>query len=407
MTPDDPRALSTRVRHRVAENVAVAVVLCLLVAGAGGFVAYEEYAAPDTQSVERTVATWTTDSEFTHRATVRESTTAFDAGTVLRNRSAYLLDVAPRLNATHVFEHGGDAGPATVSTNVTLVKRSVDPAAESSVTYWRVSEPLTQRNTTVAAGESLRTDFTIDVPEQRNESREIDAELGGTPGRIQLYALVTTRVETTLAGESMTETRVERLEILPRATTYTLTTETNDTQPRRVTETVTVPIAANTLRIYGGALVALLGLAGAGAIVRADRQGTLAVPEETVAAMQVAREREKFDEWISRATVPEPSAPTDVVAVASLTDLVDVGIDSERRVIEDTDGDRFVVIVDDTWYVYENESPSEPSEGRDTGPESQGTDASENGTGEQAVDSDATVPVGDGTADGNTDDGHL
>jgi len=39
-----------------------------------------------------------------------------------------------------------------------------------------------------------------------------------------------------------------------------------------------------------------------------------------------------------------------------------VAIDSERRVIEDRETDRFVVIVDDTWYCYEPEKAVETTQ---------------------------------------------
>jgi len=362
MAPDGSRALATRARHRLAENFTIAVLACLLLAAAGGFVAYEEFAAPDTRTEQRTVATWTTDSDFTHRVTVQRTTRAFDAGTVLRNRSAYLSGITPELNATHVYRHRGDAESATVSTNVTLVKRAVDPTAEDGTVYWRVTEPLARQEATIDTGERTRTTFEINVSRQRNETRAIEAELGGTPGQVQLFAVVRTHVETKLDGQNMTETRTERLSVEPRGSTYSVSGNVTGERTEEITEPTTVPIESDPLRLYGGSLLGLLGLVGAAGLVWADRDGRLAVSAATVETIRTERQREKFDEWISRGTVPEPSGDETLVRISSLEDLVDVAIDSERRVVEDEASGQFVVVVDGTWYVFEPaDRPAEPS----------------------------------------------
>lgn len=353
MDSDGRSVMVLRVRHRLAENVTLAVVICLLLAFAGGFVAYEESTAPDTRTEQRVVATWSTDGQFTHQATVQRSTRAFDEGAVLQDRAAYLFEITPELNATYVYQHSGDAGSATVSTNATLVKRSVDPSTGSQTEYWRVTDPLADRETTLSPGERVQTSFEIDVTEQRNQSRQIESELGGTPGQVQLYVLVTTQVATTVAGEPRQRTRTGRLELEPIGSTYAVTANTTGERTEEVTEAASVPIESNPLRIYGGALFGLLWLGIAAGTVRADRRGQLALPAADAAAIDARRTRDSFDEWISRGTVPVPSEEDALVDVASLEGLVDIAIDSDRRVIEDTETDRFVVIVDRTWYVYE------------------------------------------------------
>jgi hypothetical protein len=379
MAPDDSRALATRARHRLAENFTVAVLACLLLAAAGGFVAYEEFAAPDTRTEQETVATWTTDSDFTHQVTVQRTTRAFDAGTVLRDRSAYLSGITPELNATHVYRHQGDAESAIVSTNVTLVKRAVDPTAESGTVYWRVTEPLARQEATIDTGERTRTTFEINVSRQRNETRTIEAELGGTPGEVQLYAVVRTRAETVLDGQTLTETRTERLSVEPRGSTYSVTTNVTGERTEDITEPTTVPIESDPLRIYGGSLFALLWLVAAGALVWADRDGRLAVSAATVETIRIDRQREKFDEWISRGTVPEPSGDETLVRISSLEDLVDVAIDSERRVVEDEESGQFVVVVDSTWYVFEASDRPATETTEDVGTAGDGTEATADG----------------------------
>lgn len=365
MASDDPRSSVLRVRRRIVQNLWLAVALCLLLAAAGGFVAYEEYTAPDTTTEQRTTATWTTDSEFTHRATIQESTRAFDRGTVLENRSAYLVSVAPELNGRHIFRHEGEAGQATVTTAVELVKRSVEPG-DGGTEFWRVTDTLERTESTLAPGDTAETTFTVNVPRQRNETREIERELGGTPGQIEMYVQVTTRVSTRFEGEQLNRSRTDRLTITPTTSTYGVATNATgeQTEPLR-TESVSVPAESNPARIYLGTAFAVLWLGVAAGLVYADRRDLLAVDPELVVAMETARERDRFDEWISTGRVPDPDDTDRVVTVDSLEGLVDVAIDSDRRVIEDTDGGQFVVLDGRTQYVFaaeeEQDDTIEPS----------------------------------------------
>ena len=353
MDSDDPSSTVLRLRHRIAQNLWLAVVVCLLLAAAGGFVAYDEFTAPDTTTEQRVDATWTTDSEFTHQATVQRSTRAFEAGTVLRNRSAYLTSITPELTGQHVFSHGGDAERATVTTEVDLVKRSVDPG-EGGTEYWRVTDTLTTEEATIAPGESARTAFAVNVSEQRNETRQIERELGGTPGQIELYVRVTTRVTTTFEGEQSNDSRTDRLTIEPGGSSYAVTANATGQREEPLSRsTVTVPVESNPTRIYGGVTFALLCLGLAVGLVYADRRDRLALTPEAVAAMETARVRDRFDEWISVGEVSELDAAGRVVIVDSLEGLVDVAIDSDCRVIEDTTADRFVVLDGETSYVFE------------------------------------------------------
>ncbi|GAB7089899.1 hypothetical protein JCM18237_01700 [Halorubrum luteum] len=60
-----------------------------------------------------------------------------------------------------------------------------------------------------------------------------------------------------------------------------------------------------------------------------------------------------MDKWISAGSAPDGDDRT-VVELDSLRDLVDVAVDSDRRVIERADQrPRFVVLDDDVRYVYD------------------------------------------------------
>ncbi|MFP4632617.1 MAG: DUF5305 family protein [Halobacteriales archaeon] len=68
--------------------------------------------------------------------------------------------------------------------------------------------------------------------------------------------------------------------------------------------------------------------------------------------MELERDRSRFDEWISRGDATDDGRTE--IEVESLEAVVDVAIDSSRRVVENrrADGFEYVVLVDDVRYVY-------------------------------------------------------
>jgi hypothetical protein len=346
--------LGVRVRHLLASSFELAVVGCLLLAAVGGVVAAGEATAPDTRTVQRDAANWTSNATFDHRATAREDAIVFERGQVLRNRSLYFTRVSPVLNGTYRYRHTGDADPATVTVDLRLVVRSVDPGAGSDEVFWRVEDTLNSTTVTAEAGDTVRVPFTVNVSEQTERSQRIAERLRSDPGRTQVVVVAETRSSTTLDGQAVRDDRTDRLFVESDAATYSVDANTSGAYTRTTQEAVTVPVPTDPLRLYGGALLAVLGLVGAAALVRADRTDRLALDAATVRDLERHAERAQFDEWISVGRVPA-TADEQVVRIDTLPDLVDVAIDSGRRVIEDPEAGQFVVLDGDTRYVLDTD----------------------------------------------------
>jgi len=351
MTGADEVSTADRLTHRLGSNMVLIVAASVLLAAVGGFVAYQSFTGPNTTTEQRTVATVTTESEFTHGAVVQRDTRAFDTGTVLRNRSVYFTSVAPVLNGTYSVRHSGDADPAAVETDLLLVVRAVERGSEESV-LWSVSERVaSERSNAVAAGEEFVVPYRFNVSEQRRLAQRVRSELGSTRGQLQVRLVAQTDVTATVDGEQFEETRTETLEVVPQSDSYGVTIDTAGVRRESVVESVTVPVEPDPVREYGSLLALVLGLIGLGLVVAMERTGRLDVDPETRAAIRAARERDSFDEWISTGRLP-PVGDERVVTVASLEDLVDVAIDSDRRVVEDSETTTYAVLDGDTRYEY-------------------------------------------------------
>jgi hypothetical protein len=339
-----------RVRHALAQYLPVAVGVCLLLAAAGGALAVTGFDGPETTTEERIVGAWETDDAFIHNATVVNETGAFEEGAVLENRSLYFTRASPVLRGAYVYRHRGDVAPATVTTRLQLIKRAVGTADGDQVTYWQVSEPLANRTATVEPGDSLRTSFSVNTTAQFREIERIRLDLGSTVGRPELFVLARTEAQTTMAGEPISDQRRGSLVLEGRAGSYLVSENVSGTNLSERTETVTVPVESSPLPGIAGILLALLGVGGAVVLISAARRDRLRLPPARRRELERQRIRAEFEEWISSGEVP-PAGPGDrVVTMDSLEDLVDVAIDTDRRVIDD--GGRYVVIDGATRYAF-------------------------------------------------------
>jgi hypothetical protein len=347
----DPE-LQERVRLLLADQTTLALAVCALLVVVGGFVAVQAHTGPDTTTEQRVAGTWTTNASFDHSAVVRPDTLAFAEGDVLQNRSLYYRGVTPILSGTYTVDHAGSPSSITSQTDLSIVLRAVTDADEQQEILWQVSRPVVSIETADAsADQPHRVAFEVNTSEQIEETRRIREDLGSTVGEPQILLQASTTAEATVAGEQVRQRRTDLLRIRPQGGVYEVIPATSGAQQESVSETVTVPIEQDPLRAYGSIFAMIVGLLGGIGLWYLDRDGRLDVPPATAATIRAARERDSFDEWISRGRVPPEGDDERVIEVDSLEDLVDVAIDSERRVIEDDSGE-FVVFDGTTRYRF-------------------------------------------------------
>jgi len=338
-----------RLRYLLVENETLILGACLLLVLGGGVVAVQAHTGPDTRPEQRVAGTWTTNGSVDHGAVVQEASLAFDEGAVLQNRSVYFRQVTPILNGTVTITHEGSPSDVSTTTDLRLVVRSVDGGPESGRVLWAVSEPI--RTVESSGTRPTQIPFAVNVSEHIETAARTQEDLRTTQGQSQVLLVAETRAQATVAGERVSQTRRDQLRIRPRGGLYAVTAATAGAQTESVSETVAVPVETDPVRAYGSLLAVLAGLVVGAGILWLDREGQLDVPAGTASAIESAKERESFDEWISRGRVPATEGGERVVDVDSLEDLVDVAIDSDRRVIEDGSGE-FAVFDGRTRYRF-------------------------------------------------------
>jgi len=348
-----------QLRAVIDSQFAVVTTVLIVAAVAGAGITYTAYADPGAAVTEEPGPEASYTGEFTHRATVERSNPVFSRGTTLSNRSVYFSRLTPRLDGTFVYRYtASEDGNLTVDGTLTLVIASVDSGSDDgTVEYWRDTWQLDQTRATLTPGESLELTFSENVSRIRNESEQLDQAVGGTPGTIVTKVVADIETDGTVNGRQTTREHQYELGIEPDDSIYRVTDPGTVTNTTQQTRTVQVTKTPGPLRRLGGPALAVVGLSGLLVLGIGRFRGMIHLDENEREYLSYEKARDEFDDWITRARLPQDAIEGTTIKVDSLEGLVDIAIDSNRRVIEDGDGE-YVVTVDD--YVYRYSAPPDP-----------------------------------------------
>lgn len=337
----------------------VTLVASLVVAAAGGWVAYEAHFAPDTHEEQRTVDEWSVEGSFAHRATVNQAAggTPFEPGSVVRNRTAYFHRVMPVLNGQFFFGVRNAGAPVDVRVRQQLVVRSVaaERGANEPTVYWQQNRTLGESETTVQSGRRATVPFSLNVTETVREAQNVNAQLG-SPGRIQTQVVVTA-VVTRQIDDAESETLTFTLPIQSETSIYRVQSEPQQ-QTFSQTRVVTVSDDVSPVQRIGGPVLFITGLLGVVGLVVVRSRGAISFSEAERDWLTYRDDRMKFAEWITTVRLPDEAATLPVARADTLGDLVDFAIDTDSAVLESPDGDAYHVI--HGAYRYTFEAPPKP-----------------------------------------------
>lgn len=330
-----PQPLVVRTKLAVADHgPAIAAVLMVVgvaaVAGAAWTVTH-----PPTVEVTEPVATQTVGADVETRTVVTGNTSLWERGTTLEDRAVYPLESAPELTVqVHTSVPSGQS--VAVSQELELVYR----AERDGEVFWRSDRPLVTEERTVDDG-AVTTEATLDVPQIRAELDAVNEELAGI-GRATAYL----RLNVTYRAAGYAGSLSKTAPITIRGSGYWIggTLDAENTHQTPVTREVTKPPDLETALALG--IVAFGSFGGAGGVVYLSgrRLERAAVVDEL--------ERQRYREWISAGRLGQFVTGQDV-AMESLKDLVDVAIDSNRRVVHDRQRELFAVVAEDVVYYYD------------------------------------------------------
>lgn len=329
--------------------IVVAIVLLIAIAGAG-YIAYDTHVEPGVETTEESVVLYSETSNFDHRAEVIRDTSVHTTGDQISS-SIYYTSVTPELEAVLRYAVGDTTDvDATIDVDFELVVRTTHDGAE----LWRYSETIGSDQATVTPGGTAETSVPVNISDIEPQIEAIEDELGARVGSTEVFILANARVSGTIEGETVDRGFQQQLAIDPGATTYTAESPDPRDETYHTLETTTEPVTYGPLRSIGPLLAILMFVGALGGLTTAKYYGHLEVSQAEKDAAKQEKIRHKFDDWISSGSIGPSHFDnnTQRVRVASLEDLVDVAIDSNRRVIEDQTSGQYYVIDEGVLYTY-------------------------------------------------------
>jgi hypothetical protein len=333
--------VSVRVKYQAAVYGgllgAVLIVLGIASLGAAGYT----YANPPTEQIqpqETDIQQFETTIE--HRAEVTRSTPLYNATETVENQPVYFINATPTLQLTAVATLPDDR--AVNASHTLLFYRQV---AFQGTTFWEETEVINSEQAVVEDGE-LRIEAELDIPSEMAQTSEIDtavADVGSVTTGIRLRTTYQTEsaggqpYEGELTTQSVLQTTGTAYwfgsDLAASQTESQMTEGRVETQPRNFT-------AIGALGLLGIVLIA----GGFGLASWSSRSADVQGLEEQVY-------RSRYDEWISEGDFPT-DAGKQYVYINSLEDLVDIAIDTGKRVIHDPELETYGVVDDDLVYYH-------------------------------------------------------
>jgi len=335
---------STRIKHQAAVYGgllgAVLIVVGLGAVLAGGYV----YLNPPTEEVppeETDVRQFSTELE--HEAEVVEPTPLYDPPATIRNQPVYFINGTPDLRLIAVADVPDDR-PVNVSHNLTLYRE----ITFQETVFWSETEGLATGQSVVEDGQ-LRVEAELDVPSMRVRTAELDSAVADVGSITTGIRLQTTYATESVDGEPYRGELTASSPLTVTDTAYYFESGLSDSSTHSQTTEGSVrelPPNYTLVGLLGGAGIVLI-LGGIGLALWSSGSADVRSLEEAVY-------RARYDEWISEGDFPT-DAGKQYVYINSLEDLVDIAIDSGKRVIHDPELETYGVVDDDLVYYHAND----------------------------------------------------
>jgi hypothetical protein len=331
---------AARIEHQLAiyggTLGAVLVVLGLLSLGAAGYVYLNppvEQVPPEETDVQQFEAS------VEHSAVVTGESRLFEPNELLRDQPVYFINATPSLRLSAVADLPADR-PVTVSYRL-FVSRS---ASFEGDRFWDRRRVLATDRRTVRDG-TARLNTSLRMDELRDERAAIQEEL--TEGELSSELRLELDYDSPVGdGERYEGTLNASSPIRFSERAYWLPGDLTDEQTRRQLTEATVRTGSPDTTLVGG-----LGIAGLVLIVGGAAVGLWSTREAEVYELELRVYHARYEEWISEGEFPTGSG-NQYVYINSLEDLVDVAIDTGKRVIYDPDIEVYSVVDGDIVYYH-------------------------------------------------------
>jgi len=324
---------STLLKQRISRQgllIAAALVLVAALALVGAALAYT---SPTTSTVTEQTNQQTIATSVNTSAVVTGNTSLYQRGTRLQNMPVYFLAASPELTFS-----AQTTVPAGQSVQVTQQLSVVSQASREGRPFYTDRRTLLSQSTRTTSG-VVRATATVNVTRLQGAIQRTEDEIGGVgtfETRVELHVTYETdRYQGQLTAKAP-------IQVTGGAYWFGDSLSASREHATPVTHQVTKP--PDPVSYLGPVGVALAALVAAGGVVYGWR--TFDADE-----LEAELVRLRYDEWISTGEFPTGTEKR-YTGISTLEDLVDVAIDSNKRVLYDPDIEAYAVVDSDVVYYY-------------------------------------------------------
>ena len=315
------------------------ITVALLVIGAVAFLASGWAVATPSTSETTQYGEESISSDVQTSALVVQNGTLWNEGDRLENSGVYMLNSTPELtleSETRLINESDNT--ALDDSDVSHELRMRYEATRDGEQFWNETHTLVDESPSVEDG-TATTETTIDVESYRERQQEIERELSGV-GDVTLELELLVEYDTGTNQGTQQESTAFRVT----GSAYWLDQQLSTTEtPTQQLGTERTTESRNLGLIAGLSLLGTLSIGGAAFVARRS-------PTDEEAARRAVHER-RYAEWISRGSIPMWIGDYHV-SLDTLEDVVDVAIDTNERVVHDTQRGLFAVVNDGVVYYY-------------------------------------------------------
>lgn len=337
----DASSLPPRAKFAFVERgTLIAVILVIIGIAAFGFAAHT-FLNPGTATVTEYTNEQHFETDVDTHGPVTGDTQLYEQDTTLHNQPVYLTDVTPKVTIAVTTSVPPDT-PIHVEQNLSIVFE----ASRQNNVFWSDTETLVATNKTVENG-TVQARATVNSSDVRQTIRGINNEIRGA-GTVD----ASLQLETTYASDQYTNQMTETAPLHIAARWYSVPRGINSEQ------THSKPTTRTELEPRNQWSYLLPGAAGFTSTVFGITIGFLSWrirtshnwKYERVELLEQVHER-RYADWISEGNVPT-TVGEEYVSMNTLEDLVDLGIDMDKRIIYDPKRDVYAVIDNHVVYHY-------------------------------------------------------
>ena len=333
---------------------ATVLIVVLLIASAGvGWWAYQINLEPSVETEQRLAEQWSESTAYSHSAPITNDSLPFAAAERATNRPLYYTRLSEQLDGTYRYEYTADSGSVDVTTDTYLLIRGGRLENNNMTeTYWKLSEPLAADSQTLDPGETHQVDFSVNVIEVLRTIGTVEQQLDSTEGIVDVRVVSVSELSGSVESDSINTSYRSELPLVVSPSTFRVNDPVTIDETHESFETVEVLAEPSPVQAYGSIvafgivamlLILVLGLRYSGYTELTDEEREL---------IEIQQARERFSEWITTGEFPSEREYEQTVLVDTLEGLVDVAIDTNKRVIEDEQLGVSTVLDDTYIYIY-------------------------------------------------------